>query len=323
MPLHRAAVVVDGVIVAKFGRAVFQAMKDGGLTAANCTCSIWEDFPTTMKSVAQWKGWFAEHGDLITQVHTTEDIQRAKRDGKVGIILGWQNTTGFDDHLPFVRLYKALGLGIVQLTYNTANTVGSGCYETHDGGLTDFGHELLHEMNRVGILVDLSHVGAKTADDAIRWSNKPVAYSHCLPSALKAHPRNKTDDQLRFIADKGGFVGVTLFPPFLRNGPRSTLEDVMEAVEHVLDLCGEEQVGISTDFTQGHGEDFLAYANRDKGHARALTQFGEVIMPAGMRRIDDWPNLTAAMEKRGWKEGRIRRVIGENWVRVLKEVWGA
>ncbi|MGE0425734.1 MAG: membrane dipeptidase, partial [Reyranellaceae bacterium] len=265
MSLHRDAVVVDGVIVASFGREVFQAMKDGGLTAANCTCSIWEDFPTTMKAVARWKGWFQEHGDLITPVHTTADIDRAKRESKVGIILGWQNSTGFGDHLPFVRLYKELGLGIVQLTYNTANTVGCGCFESSDGGLTDFGRELVHEMNRVGILVDLSHVGAKTADDAIRWSTKPVAYSHCLPSALKAHPRNKTDEQLRFIAEKGGFVGVTLFAPFLKNGPRSTLHDVIEAVEHVLNLCGEAQVGISTDFNQGHGNDFFEYASRDKG----------------------------------------------------------
>ena len=323
MSLHQDAVVLDGLIIAKFGREVFQAMKDGGLTAANCTCSVWEDFPTTMKSVAQWKGWFVEHGDLITQVHTTADILRAKAEGKVGIILGWQNTTGFGDHLPFVRVYKDLGLGVVQLTYNTANTVGCGCYETHDGGLTDFGRELVHEMNRVGILVDLSHVGGKTADDAIRWSKKPVTYSHCLPSALKAHPRNKSDEQLRFIAEKGGFVGVTLFPPFLKNGPRSTLDDVIEAIEHVLNLCGEEQVGIGTDFTQGYGDEFMEYITRDKGYARSLTQFGEVTMPQGMGRIEDWPNLTAAMEQRGWKEERIRRVIGENWVRVLKDVWGA
>ena len=323
MSLHQDAVVLDGLIIAKFGREVFQAMKDGGLTAANCTCSVWEDFPTTMKSVAQWKGWFVEHGDLITQVHTTADIHRAKAEGKVGIILGWQNTTGFGDHLPFVRVYKDLGLGVVQLTYNTANTVGCGCYETHDGGLTDFGRELVHEMNRVGILVDLSHVGGKTADDAIRWSKKPVTYSHCLPSALKAHPRNKSDEQLRFIAEKGGFVGVTLFPPFLKNGPRSTLDDVIEAIEHVLNLCGEEQVGIGTDFTQGYGDEFMEYITRDKGYARSLTQFGEVTMPQGMGRIEDWPNLTAAMEQRGWKEERIRRVIGENWVRVLKDVWGA
>ncbi|MCC7276584.1 MAG: dipeptidase [Alphaproteobacteria bacterium] len=323
MSLHQDAIVVDGLIMADFGREAFQAMKDGGLSAVNCTCCLWEDFPTTMKAVAQWKAWLAEHADLILQVHTTADIRRAKAEGKVGIILGWQNTTGFGDYLPFVRLYKDLGLGVVQLTYNTANTVGSGCYETHDGGLTDFGRELVHEMNRVGILVDLSHVGGKTADDAIRWSRKPVAYSHCLPSALKAHPRNKSDEQLRFIADKGGFVGVTLFPPFLKNGPRSTLDDVLEAIEHVLNLCGERQVGIGTDFTQGHGDAFIAYANRDKGHARSLTRFGDVTMPEGMRRIEDWPNLTAAMERRGWKEERIRRVIGENWMRVLEEVWGA
>jgi membrane dipeptidase len=319
--LHRDAVVVDGLVIADFGPEIFHALRRGGITAANCTCSIWEDFPTSMKAVAQWKAWFREHADLILQVYTTADIRRAKRDGKTGIILGWQNTTGFGDHLPLVAVYKELGLGVVQLTYNTAQSVGSGCYESRDTGLTDFGRELVAELNRVGILIDLSHVGAQTSADAIQCSTKPVAYTHCLPAALKAHPRNKSDAQLRAIADKGGFVGVTVFPPFLRRGPNATIDDYVEAIEHVLNLVGEEQVGVGTDFTEGHGEAFFRYITHDKGHGRKLTDFGPVVMPEGFRRIEDFPNLTAAMERRGWPERRIRRIMGENWLRILAEAW--
>lgn len=323
MSLHQKLVVVDGLIVANWGRPVFEAMKAGGVTAANCTCCIWEDLPVTMRAVADWKQWFRDHADLIRPVRSVADIHAAKREGRVGVILGWQNSTGFGDYLPMVDVYKELGLGVVQLTYNTANTVGSGCYESEDRGLTDFGRQLVSEMNRVGILIDLSHVGGRTASDTIRASQQPVAYTHCLPAALKAHPRNKTDAQLREMAEKGGFVGVTMFPPFLQRGAASTLDDCVDAIEHVLNVVGEEQVGIGSDFTQGHGDEFMRYITADKGYARRLTEFGEVIMPAGFQKIEDYPNLTATLEQRGWKEPRIRRVMGENWVRMLTAVWGS
>ncbi len=320
--LHRELTVVDGLVVANFGRAIFEDMRRGGLSAANCTCSIWEGFRATMDNVARWKGWFREHSDLITQVTTSADIARAKREGKTGIILGWQNLTGIEDQIGYLQLFKELGVGIMQIAYNTQNLVGTGCYESRDGGLSDFGHEVIAEMNRLGILCDLSHVGAKTSEDVIKASKKPVAYTHCLPGALKAHPRNKSDEQLRFIVERGGFVGVTMFPPFLRRGTESTVDDYVEAIEYVIQLCGEDQVGFGTDFTQGYDRKFFEWITHDKGYARKLTEFGEIVNPAGIREIKDYPNLTAAMQKRGWKESRIRKVMGENWVRLLKEVWG-
>jgi membrane dipeptidase len=139
---------------------------------------------------------------------------------------------------------------------------------------------------------------------------------------LKAHPRNKSDDQLRAIADKGGFVGVTVFPPFLKRGVDSTIDDYVEAIEAVVNVVGEDQVGIGTDFTQGHGDEFFRYITHDKGHGRKLTEFGTVTMPRGFQRIEDFPNLTAALERHRWSESRIRKVMGENWLRFLSEVWG-
>jgi membrane dipeptidase len=320
---HTDLTVFDGLIVANFGRDVFEDMRRGGLTAANCTCSIWEGFEGTMANVSRWTAWFREHGDLITQVHATADIARAKREGKTGIVLGWQNLTGIEDRIERLELFKRLGVGIMQIAYNTQNLVGTGCYESRDAGLSDFGREVIAEMDRLGILCDLSHVVPKTSDDVIRASKKPCAYTHCAPAALKAHARNKSDEQLRFIVERGGFVGVTMFPPFLKRGTEATVDDYVEAMEYVINLCGEDQVGFGTDFTQGYGAEFFDWITRDKGYARKLTEFGDIINPAGMREIKDYPNLTATMEKRGWKEGRIRKVMGENWVRVLKDVWGA
>ncbi len=315
--------IIDGLVIAKWSRAVFEAMHRGGLSAANCTCSVWEDFPTTMKAVADWKRWFHEHDDLLLQVYTTADIDRARQQNKVGIILGWQNTTGFGDYLPLVPVYAELGLRVVQMTYNTANTVGSGCYEGRDGGLTDFGRELVAALNEAGILIDLSHVGGITAQDTILASAKPVAYTHCLPAALKAHPRNKSDEELRFIAQRDGFVGVTMFPPFLAHGIESTVDDCVAAIEHVVNVVGEDSVGIGTDFTEGYDEAFFTYITRDKGYARPLTRFGEIKMPAGFESLEDYPNLITSMQRRGWAASRIDKVMGGNWLGFLKRVWHA
>ena len=232
-----------------------------------------------------------------------------------------QNTSAFEDRIGYVEILKKLGVGIAQLTYNTQNWVGSGCYESRDSGLSDFGREVVLEMNRVGMLCDLSHVGPKTSRDAIDTSTKPVAYSHCLPSGLKAHPRNKSDDELRYIVDNGGFVGVTMFPPFLEKGINSTIDDYVAAIDYIIDLVGADSVGIGTDFTQGYDREFFNWITHDKGFGRRLTDFGEIINPAGFQKIGDFPNLAVAMERRGWSGRKIENVLGRNWLALLGDVW--
>ncbi|MDX1434503.1 MAG: membrane dipeptidase, partial [Gammaproteobacteria bacterium] len=224
------------------------------------------------------------------------------------------------------QIFKALGVGCMQLTYNTQNLVGTGCWESRDGGLSDFGRDVIDEMNALGILVDLSHVGPKTSAEAIEHSKKPVAYTHCAPAAFKDHPRNKSDEQLRFIADRGGFVGFATYPPFMAQGAEATVEHCVEVLEYLVDLVGEDTVGIGTDFTQGHDVTFFDWLSMDKGRGRRLVPrqpTGVTIMPEGLRTIGDFPNLTRTMHGRGWSESRIRKVMGENWLRVLGEVWGS
>ena len=320
--LHEDLIVIDGLIVSNWSEDVFRDMRKGGLTAANCTCCVWEGFADTMANIAQWNGWFREHGDLIVKARSTADIRRAKEEGRTAIILGFQNTSAFEDRLGAVQLFKDVGVGIAQLTYNTQNSAGSGCYESRDSGLSDWGRELVAEMNRVGMLIDLSHVGSRTSEETIRESAKPVAYTHCLPSALKPHPRNKSDSELRFIAEQDGMIGVTMFPAFLKGGENSTVDDYVDAIEHVIGVAGEDSVAFGTDFTQGYGQDFFDWITNDKGDARSLIKFTPLSNPKGVETIGQLPNLTAAMERAGWTEGRIRKVIGENWLRFLAEVWG-
>jgi membrane dipeptidase len=319
--LHRDMIVIDGLIISKFSRAVFQDMRNGGLTAANCTCCVWENFEGTMRNIAQWNRLFADNSDLILPVQTIADIRAAKAADKSGIILGFQNISAFEDQVGYVKLFKDCGVGIAQMAYNTQNYCATGCYESVDRGLSDFGHEIVAEMNRVGIMCDLSHVGSRSSEDVIRASKKPVCYSHICPSALKQHPRNKSDAEIKFIVDHGGFVGVTMFPPFLPKGNSSTVEDYLATIEYVIKIAGENAVGIGTDFTQDQDGRFFDWLTHDKGYARQLVHFEPIQNPQGIGTIGEFPNLTAAMAKAGWPEARIRNVMGENWLRILGEVW--
>lgn len=319
--LHKDAIVIDGLVIAKWDRELFEDMQRGGLTAANCTVSVWEGFQNTVNNIVEMNGLIEQNADLLLKVRTTDDIRRAKAEGKTGVIMGFQNAHAYEDQIGYVQVFKDLGVGIVQMCYNTQNLIGTGCYE-RDGGLSGFGREIVAEMNRVGVMCDLSHVGAKTSEEVILESKKPVCYSHCLPAGLKEHPRNKSDDELKFIADHGGFVGVTMFAPFLKNGINSTIEDYVEAIRYVFNIVGEEQIGIGTDFTQGHGQPFFEWLTHDKGYARRLTQFGKIVNPEGIRTLGEFPNLTDALLRDGFSETQVRKIMGENWVRVLGEVWG-
>ncbi|WP_280569514.1 dipeptidase [Chromohalobacter sp. 296-RDG] len=319
--LHDDAIVIDGLVIAKWNRELLEDMRRGGLTAANCTVSVWEGFQATVDNIVQTNALLAACDDLVRPVRTTADITRAKEEGKTGIIYGFQNAHAFEDQIGYVEVFKRLGVGIVQMCYNTQNLVGTGCYE-RDGGLSGFGREIVAEMNRVGVMCDLSHVGETTSREVIETSEKPVCYSHCLPSGLKEHPRNKSDAELRFIAEHGGFVGVTMFTPFLRAGVDATVDDYVEAIEYVMNIVGEDAIGIGTDFTQGQDQAFFEWLTHDKGYARRLTNFGTIINPEGIRTIGEFGNLTEALLRRGMSERQVRKIMGENWMRVLKDVWG-
>src|SRR3546814_191425 len=227
--VHDNSIIIDGMINAKWVRLIFKYMKKGGLSAASCTVSFWERFQGTVNNITAMKKLIRENSELVTLVRNVGDIRQAKKNGKTGIILSFQNAHAYEDLLGNIEAFSDMGVRVVQLCYNTQNLVGTGCYE-RDGGLYGYGREVIEEMNRCGVMVDLSHVGANTSKEAILASGKPVCYSHCLPSGLKDHPRNKSDEELKFIADHDGFVGVTMFSPFLKRGIEATVHDYVEEI---------------------------------------------------------------------------------------------
>jgi membrane dipeptidase len=325
--IYRESVVFDGLNICNWSRPIFEEWQRGGVTGVSATCGLWENIRDSMANVIQWKRWFEENSDLLLQVHTTEDIRRAKREGKTGVVLNWQNTSGIEDRLDYLQVFRDLGVRVMQLTYNTQNYSGAGYIEPEGSGLTGFGREVVDEMARVGIVCDLSHVGARTTADVVSYAKNPPCFSHILPAGLKDTKRNKTDDEIKALAARGGMVGLSLFAPGMKRGNDSTIDDYIEAMAYVIDLAGEDHVGIGTDFSQDHPRPgaFLRWCNLDKGYARELTPFGHAVVkkPAGLARIEEMPNLADAMARVGWSEARIRKLLGENWLRYLAGIWGA
>lgn len=324
--IYANAIHFDGLNICNFGRDIFEAWHQGGITGVSCTCGLWEGFRGSIANVVQWKKWFEEHGDLIVQAHGAADVRAAKRDGRTAVLLSWQNTAGVEDQLDYLRVFRDLGVRKMQLTYNTQNYSGAGYTELRDSGLTGFGRQVVDEMAKLGIVLDLSHVGPQTTEDAIKYApeGKPPCFSHILPGGLKDHPRNKTDELIRLLGSKGGFVGLSQFGPHMAKGNDSTIDDYVDALDYVIGLVGEDLVGIGSDASEGHGRpsDFMAWCNKDKGYARQLTPWGsqKVVKPLGP--LADRAELACAMARRGWSEEKMRKVLGENWLNYLEKIIG-
>lgn len=327
---YHDAIVIDGLNVSNWDSPqVFRSLLEGGVTAINATIVTWENFRETLDHIAGWTARFSQHESEIVHARDVEHILRAKQDGLVGVILGFQNASPIENDLGRLSLFREMGVRIIQITYHERNLIGSGCYERDDGGLSNFGVDAIREMNRLGILIDLSHVGPKSTIEAIQLSDKPVSCTHANAKSYFDVPRNKTDEALKLLAEKGGVVGATPITTFLRTGQRSTLEDYIDAVEHMIELVGVDHVGVGTDFAQDQPRKFWEYISSQQGTKYPASfidpsvryEDGHSPYPKGLETPDDMPGIAPALAHRGYSGTDISKIIGGNWLRLFQEVW--
>ena len=269
------------------------------------------------------------HPDVFCRIRRVADILDARKTGRVGLLYGFQDGVAFETDLTRLDELYRLGIRIVQPTYNRRNLLGDGCLEPANAGLSKTGVETIERMNELGILVDLSHCGRQTAADAIRHSKKPVAFTHTGSAALADHPRNRTDAELRAVADKGGVSGI-YFMPFLSEGRQPTAADVMRHLEHMIEVCGEDHVSIGTD--GGLSAEVVDQAFKDN-HVRSVRQrrAAGISAPAETeegylfaaelntpRRLE---TLGEMLVSKGHSPARVEKILGTNLLRVLSETW--
>ena len=320
------SIVIDGLNVSNWdSRAVYDSLSNGRVTAINATIAVWEGFHETLDNTSAWMRRFRDQSGALSQVRTAADILLAKEQGRVGVALGWQNASPIENHLDRLELFYGFGVRIIQITYNERNLVGNGCYERVDDGLSSFGVDVVREMDRLGMLIDLSHVGDQTTIEAIELSENPVACTHANARSFFDNPRNKTDDALRILAEKGGVVGANAFPPFLRTEWESTLSDYVDAIDDLVERIGIDHVGIGTDYTQDQSREFFRWLLSRQGtipQEEWLASFPDpVVHPAGMETPDKLSAVALELRSRGYHDEDIEKVLGGNWLRLFRQVW--
>lgn len=314
-------------------RAIGDA-KASGLTAVNLTLGYYagpdEPFEQSVRDIAQWDACIRRQSDDLCKILTAQDIITAKQSGRIGIIYGFQNAAMIGLKVDRVRLFADLGVRIIQLTYNIANEMGSGALVADDKGLTVAGAKVVAELNDNRVIVDLSHSGRQTCLDATRASVGPVAISHTGCRAVTDLPRNKSDEELRLIASKGGFVGI-YFMPFVALGRRATAEDVVNHIDHAVNVCGEDHVGIGTDGDVTSHDDmdaYMAHLRKENAERRAagISAPGEGpdVTPfiMDLRGPDQFHKLARLLTARGYNSRRIEKILGGNFLSFAREVWG-
>jgi len=296
---------------------MIQRMKAGGV---DCVLATFASIENAHTAIAQLGAWLAvERSDTypIRLVRKASDIPLAKEEGKIAAVLQMQGTNPIESDLNLVNVYHALGVRVIQLTYNTRTLVGDGCMESGGAGLSDFGRKVVNRLNQLHIAIDLSHVGNQTCLDAINLSEQPVILSHANSRNLCDNRRNVWDETIKEVARRGGVIGVCAFPTFLTWTETPSLEHVLRHVDYLCGLVGPEHVGLGFDFSTSDEDDYELY-----GYDESVYPRPPWIYPEGIRFYEDWPNVTAGLFKRGYTEDEIRGILGLNFLRALERIWG-
>jgi membrane dipeptidase len=314
---------------------VLRDAHDSGLTAVNVTLGYVsgdaDPFEQSVSDCAQMDRWVREGARDLLKIYTAEDIRRAHAERRIGIIYGFQNAVMLGSDVTRVDLFANLGVRVIQLTYNPANALGDGSMAPENRGLTPFGRDVIERLNAQRVMVDLSHSGQRTCLEAAQVSKQPVSINHTGCRALNDVPRNKTDEELRLVASKGGFVGI-YFMPFLNPTGHATAEDVVAHIDHAVNVCGEDHVGIGTDGTTTPIDDLEAYksvlaaevAERRKAGVSAAGERPDTLpFVVDLRGANQFHELAARLSRRGFSASRIEKIMGQNFLRYAREVWGA
>lgn len=324
--VYRNSIVIDGLVAASPSGRFVKELIGAGITALNWTVvSSREDTLAALNKITQFYWLLEQYPEQTLLIETGKDIERCKREGKLGIVLGFQGTGPLGMNVSLIRVFKRLGVRIIQLAYNEASPFAAGCTEPSNGGLSSLGLQAVDEMNRLGIVIDLSHVGQRSSLEAIERSRDPVIFSHSNPRVLQANPRNVTDEQMRACATKGGVIGLATFSAFVGDttgGRQPTLDEYLHQMDYVLELVGADHVAIGTDIfvDETDGVWWRAITGRlYPDISQGMTY--ETHNIAGFMHQTDFPTVADAMLRHGYDDGTIRKIIGANWQRVYSQVW--
>lgn len=321
--------LIDNLQYANWSEKIFREMRSGGVDAVHVTISYHENFRETVLNVEQWNRWFEQFPDLIFQGFTGDDVRRAKAEKRTAIFFGFQNPSPIEDDIGLVEIWHRLGARFMQLTYNNQSLLATGCYEAEDPGVTRMGREVIAEMNRVGIVVDMSHSAERSTLEAMEISSRPIAITHANPAFWKPALRNKSDAILKGLAETGGMLGFSLYPHHLNNGTDCTLADFCTMIARTAEIMGPQNIGIGSDLCQDQPDSVVTWMRN--GRWTKTLDYGEGSATApGFPRQPDWfqdnrdfGNIRQGLAATGLGAAEIDGIMGENWLAFYDRSFGA
>ncbi|NND41774.1 MAG: membrane dipeptidase [Silicimonas sp.] len=319
---------IDGLQYANWSEKVFRQMREGGVDAVHVTISYHEMFRETVLNFEAWNRWFERHPDLILKGTTAADIDLARDTGRTAIFFGFQNPSPIEDDIGLVEIVHTLGARFMQLTYNNQSLLATGCYEDEDTGITRMGRQVIAEMNRVGLVIDLSHSADRSTIEAAEISERPIAITHANPFDWSPALRNKKDDVIRAVTERGGMFGFSLYPHHLKDKSDCTLDGFCEMVARTADRFGIDHFGIGSDLCQDQPDSIVEWMRTgrwtkdiDYGEGSASNP-GFPPMPGWFRDNRDFGNLETGLRATGMDDADVAKIMGGNWYRFFAENFG-
>ena len=317
---------IDNLQYCNWSRKIFEINREAGLDAVHVTIVYHEDFNELMVETKKWEKLFKDNSDLIFLGRNFKDIEKAHSENKTAIFFGFQNCSPIEDDINLVEKVHELGCRFMQLTYNNQSLLATGCYEKIDSGVTNFGKEAIREMNRVGIVIDMSHSAEKSTFDAIELSKKPIAITHANPNFWHAAKRNKSNQLLKTLGESGGMLGLSLYPHHLKGNTNCTLESFCEMTARAAEIIDIKNIGIGSDLCLKQPDSIVEWMRN--GTWSKGKNFGEGSKnKPGFPKQPEWfedargfKNLESGLKKNGFSEDEINGILGNNWFNFYKNI---
>lgn len=303
---------------------IFDAYRKSGVTAVHTSLAN-RNLGVALRDLAEWQSRFERWPDRLLKITKGAQIDEAKKAGRIGVLLGFQNATIVESDIRNLDTLYQAGTRCIQLTYNSRNLLGDGCTERTNAGLSDFGVAVVERMNQLGMVVDLSHCGEATSRDGIAISKRPPAFTHTMCKAVHDHVRAKSDDLLKALADKGGVVGIATLGYFIGPTPETSFDDYLRHVDHAVKVAGIDHVGLASDYSIRGIE---ATHTRESWYVPRLTSFKPVYRvrwPPWIKELDSperFRNIARGLAKRGYTSAQVEKILGRNWTRYFAEAIG-
>jgi len=317
---------IDNLQYCNWSREIFEINRQAGLHAIHVTIVYHEDFDELKTVIKDWENNFSNNSDLIFHGKSFKDIEKAKSENKTAVFFGFQNCSPIEDDIGLVEKVYELGCRFMQLTYNNQSLLATGCYESVDSGVTNFGKEVIKEMNRLGLVIDMSHSAEKSTIDAIEISERPIAITHANPTFWHAAKRNKSNELLKILSENKGMLGLSLYPHHLKNGTNCTLESFCEMTAKTAEIMGTKNIGIGSDLCLNQQDSVVEWMRN--GTWTKSKNFGEGSKNTpGFPKQPDWfldargfANLENGLKKIGFNDEEVNGILGNNWYNFYKEL---